>query len=92
MVGTIIALCGLSFFGGIILIGIQAGCPYYNWFDKFVFWEFVNPYYVYRYNTSVNWFGATLIALCFSAACPIGAILYWIYKIIYTLCTIGRRK
>jgi hypothetical protein len=92
MVSLGVTFIVLSLIGGMILIGAQAGCPYGSWFDKFYFWEFVNPYYVYCYNTSVNWFGATLIALCLSALCPIGAILYWIYKIIYTLCTIGRRK
>ena len=90
MVTLVFVFIFLSFFGGMILIGVQAECSYKSWFSKFYFWEFVNPYYVYRYNTSVNWFGATLIALCLSLACPLGAILYWIYKIVYTLCTIGR--
>jgi hypothetical protein len=48
--------------------------------------EFVNPLFVYKHN-KVNWFGALIIALFYSALCPIGAICYWLYKI----CTIGRK-
>lgn len=49
-------------------------------------WEFVNPVHIYKYN-KVNWFGAIIVALIYSALCPIGAVIYWFYK----LCTVGRK-
>lgn len=49
-------------------------------------WELANPYWVYQYNKSVNWFGAAVLALMYTAICPAGALCYWFYK----LCTIGR--
>ena len=54
-------------------------------------WEFVNPLYIYKHNRRLNWFGAILVALLYSLLCPVGALCYWIYKIIYTLCTVGRK-
>ena len=50
-------------------------------------WELCNPYYSYKYHERVNWFGAIMLSLLYTALCPIGAICYWFYK----LCTIGRR-
>lgn len=51
-------------------------------------WELCNPYWVYKYYKSVNWFGAIMLSLLYTVLCPIGAVCYWIYK----LCTVGRRK
>ena len=48
-------------------------------------WEFVNPTHIYKYN-HVNWFGAFVVAIIYNALCPIGAAIYWLYK----LCTVGR--
>ena len=53
-------------------------------------WEFVNPLHIYKHNR-VNWFGAFMVALWYSLLCPVGALCYWIYKIIYMLCTTGRK-
>lgn len=50
-------------------------------------WELCNPYYSYKYYKSVNWFGAIMLSLLYTALCPIGAVCYWFYK----LCTVGRR-
>jgi hypothetical protein len=50
-------------------------------------WELYNPYLSYDYHTSVNWFGAIIISLFYTALFPVGAICYWFYK----LCTVGRR-
>lgn len=50
-------------------------------------WELCNPYWVYKYYESVNWFGAVMLSLIYTALCPIGAVCYWFYK----LCTVGRR-
>lgn len=48
-------------------------------------WEFVNPTHVYKYN-HVNWFGAIVVSIIYAAICPVGALIYWFYK----LCTFGR--
>ena len=58
-----------------------------GWMEICEGWEIVNPYYVYKYCKSVNWFGAIIIALLFTVICPIGAVFYWFYK----LCTVGRK-
>lgn len=50
-------------------------------------WELCNPYYSYQYHKCVNWFGAIMLSLLYTALCPIGAVFYWFYK----LCTVGRR-
>ena len=49
--------------------------------------EICNPYWAYKYHKSVNWFGAFIVSLLYTALCPITAIFYWFYK----LCTVGRR-
>lgn len=49
--------------------------------------ELCNPRYSYVYHKSVNWFGAIMLSLLYTALCPIGALCYWFYK----LCTVGRR-
>lgn len=50
-------------------------------------WALCNPYWVHKYNTSVNWFGAIVLALGYSLLSPVAALCYWFYK----LCTIGRK-
>lgn len=50
-------------------------------------WELCNPYWAYQYHKKVNWFGAIMLSLFYTALCPIGALCYWFYK----LCTVGRR-
>jgi hypothetical protein len=49
--------------------------------------EFCNPFVVYKYNKSVNWFGALVLSLLYSALSPLGAAIYWFYM----LCTVGRK-
>ena len=49
--------------------------------------EFCNPRVVYKYNKSVNWFGALVLSLLYSVLSPLGATIYWFYK----LCTVGRK-
>lgn len=50
-------------------------------------WELCNPYYSYKFHKNVNWFGAIILSLVYTALCPLGAIVYWFYK----LCTVGRK-
>ena len=47
--------------------------------------EYVNPNWIYR-NYQVNIFGSIFLSVLYSLLCPIGTIIYWIYK----LCTVGR--
>ena len=49
--------------------------------------ELCNPYWAYKYYKNVNWFGACVVSLAFTALRPPLAIIYWFYK----LCTIGRK-
>lgn len=92
--GELIGLFTLyNFVGGLILLMTMTG-DYHTWFHKIDSWAFVNPFVVYKFNTSVNWFGAFVIALLLSLVCPIGAVCYWIYKLGWLfckLCTVGRR-
>ena len=55
------------------------------WFESDGF-EFVNPKWIYQ-NYRVNIFGCIFLSVLFSLFCPIGTIIYWIYK----LCTVGRK-
>lgn len=48
--------------------------------------EFVNPIHIYK-NSKMNIFGAIFVSILMSLICPIGTIIYWIYK----LCTVGRK-
>lgn len=49
-------------------------------------WELCNPYWYYQY-FQVNGLGAVMLSLVYNLLCPIGAVIYWFYK----LCTIGRK-
>ena len=49
--------------------------------------EFCNPCVVYKYNKSVNWFGALVLSLLYSVLSPLGTTIYWFCK----LCTVGRK-
>ena len=80
MIGTIIFLIFAWVVG--LIIDIIWSCDKYC--DGF---ELCNPYWTYKYYKNVNWFGACIISLTFTALCPPLAIIYWFYK----LCTIGRR-
>jgi hypothetical protein len=48
-------------------------------------WELCNPYWFHLYH-KVNWFGAVMGSLFYTFLCPLGAVIYWFYK----LCTVGR--
>ena len=49
--------------------------------------ELVNPYHVYKYHKRLNWFGAIIVSVFYTALCPVGTVCYWFYK----LCTVGRK-
>jgi hypothetical protein len=48
--------------------------------------EYVNPIWIYQHYR-VNIFGCVLLTVVYNLLCPIGSIIYWLYK----LCTVGRR-
>ena len=81
MINTIIILIFAWIIGLVINIGWIANNKYCDGF------ELCNPYWAYKYYKNVNWFGACMISLVFTALCPPIAIIYWFYK----LCTIGRK-
>ena len=84
--GTLICvLCAWNIVGSIAVFMFWSTST--GWLELCDGWEFVNPYYVYKYCKLVNWFGAIMIALLFTGICPIGAVFYWFYK----LCTVGRK-
>jgi hypothetical protein len=58
-----------------------------KWVDAVDSMAVVNPIVVHKYNKQVNWFGAIVLALVFTALCPLPAAGYWFYK----LCTVGRK-
>ena len=73
----------------LILIWMLLGtavCAIWSSNMRTVGWELCNPYWAYQYH-HVNWFGAIILSLLYTAFCPIGAVGYWFYK----LCTVGRR-
>ena len=91
MIGIIILLSIWSFLGFGILIASAEG-------EFFIFnskgFEFVNPVHIYE-NSNLNVFGAIIVSILTSLICPIGTILYWLYKLfmisIYKLCIVGRK-
>ena len=44
--------------------------------------EFINPVYLYK-NSKVNIFGAIFVSILMGLICPIGTIIYWIYKLFH---------
>lgn len=78
---NIVVIVALWFIFGFMIIAIWSNEKNADGF------ELCNPYWAYHYHKSVNWIGATMLSLLYTAFCPIGALCYWFYK----LCTIGRR-
>ena len=85
MGGLICILIAWQILGGLVLSVASATST--GWIGLADGWEFVNPFFVYKYCKSVNWFGAFVLAMFLTAICPFGALCYWFYK----LCTVGRR-
>ena len=81
MIGNIVAAAVVWTIIGAILCIIWIANKYANG------WELCNPYWIYQYHKSVNWFGAIILALVFNLLCPPISIGYWFYK----LCTVGRK-
>ena len=50
----------------------------------------LNPCDVYKI-WAVNYFGCGLLTLIFNLLCPIMSIMYWLWKLIHFICTVGRR-
>ena len=81
IIGAIIAWQGLGFMA-YILIGC-CGADHIKYADGV---EFLNPIYIHK-QVRVNWFGAIMLMLFYTALCPLAAICYWFYK----LCTVGAK-
>ena len=54
--------------------------------DEYI-WSLCNPVNSYDCYYKVNWFGAAIISLIYTAFCPVLAIIYWFC----VLCTVGRK-
>jgi hypothetical protein len=39
---------------------------------------------------NVNYFGCVILTILFNLLCPIISVIYWICKLIYFICTVGR--
>lgn len=63
------------------------------WAESFKFLDdnnILNPCCIYK-KFNVNYFGCALLALIFNLLCPLISIVYWLSKIIYFSCTVGRK-
>lgn len=80
----LVIFIGWNFFGCVCFI-IVGSCNCDGAIGLADGWEFVNPVHVHEYN-HVNWFGAIVVALFYNLLCPVGSLVYWVYK----LCTVGR--
>ena len=80
IIGTIIAWQAVGFIICILLI--VYGAEHIEYADGL---EFLNPIYIHK-QVRVNWFGAIVMTLFYTALCPLAAVCYWFYK----LCTVGR--
>lgn len=86
MISLIIAITILWSIIGFFILLIVAGCNQNGMLWNAEYCEFMNPCYVYK-EKKVNWFGAIMLVLLYTAICPILALCYWFYR----LCTVGRR-
>lgn len=70
----------------IVFGGLFSLLPYdsYGLFGSF---RYLNPFFLYKYHSKLNWFGVICIALLYNLLCPLITIAYWFYK----LCTVGRK-
>ena len=50
----------------------------------------LHPAWVYR-KFKVNYFGCGLLTLIFNLLCPVVSIIYWLWNLIYFICTVGRK-
>ena len=53
--------------------------------------SFLNPIHNYKKWLSFNWFGVIICTLLINIIFLPYAILYWLYKLIYFLFTVGRK-
>lgn len=70
--------------GGVIFIILSAN--YYHSLDNRCI---LRPDFIYD-SFNVNFFGCALLTLLFNLLCPIVTIVYWTYKFVHFICTVGR--
>ena len=79
---------GWLLYGWIMINAIAEIIVITAWFEGYFYFDagrYTNPAVVYK-EANVNWFGAIILALLYTAALPLLAIQYWIYW----LFTVGR--
>ena len=81
IIGIIVAWQVLGFMAHILIACF--GAEHIDYADGL---EYLNPVYIHK-QVRVNWFGAIMITLFYTALCPFAAVCYWFYK----LCTVGAK-
>lgn len=71
--------------GCLVYVGIQLEATH-----DFIPYVLLNPCDIYDI-WKVNYFGCGLLTIIFNLLCPVLTIIYWVYKLIYFICTVGRR-
>ena len=78
-----------SLIGFFILDGYENNSFVFNRYSDSSF-AYLNPVWLYN-NYKVNIIGALLLTILFNALCPIITVIYWIIKLVYWICTVGRK-
>ena len=53
--------------------------------------SFLNPIKIYDTHTKLNWFGTFVLCIVLNAFWLPYALIYWAYKVFYSLMTYGRK-
>ena len=71
---------------GFVFLGIF----WANWLNPLDDNCLLHPCWLYK-KFKINYFGCGLLTIIFNLFCPIISIMYWLWKFIYFICTVGRR-
>lgn len=64
------------------------------WAESFSLWDdycLLHPYWIYK-KFNVNYFGCGLLTMLVNLCCPFISVVYWSWKFIYFICTVGRKE
>ena len=51
---------------------------------------FLSPIWIYD-EWNLNWFGTILVCSIFNLLCPIASVVFWTFKFVKFICTVGRQ-
>ena len=77
----------IIFIGSIYIISTICYC-----ISSMYDFSFLNPIRNYKKFSSFNWFGIIIYTLILNILWLPYAIIYWLYKLIYFICTVGRKN